>query len=316
MSTAAYSHVLNLSSDFHDSKSSSDIMMAIQSGQNVSHLLESICFSALPMLVDMAAAFVYLSLMFGPYEGFITLATALVFVYIAGRMISRLRDARKAEVSASFEEHYVRQAGIQGWSTVVSFNQIAHEERRYSDAVRRRLRKSQTVYLGYLMAYAFQYLVLLAGLLAGAFWPCGRCAAVTPPPASSSCCSPTGPSWCRPSTSSPAWAKNVSKDLIHAEQLLAIMRTQPSVVNKDGARALDFVGGRVDFEHVYFSYDNKKPILKDVNFSIPPGTTVAFVGATGAGKSTMLKLLDRFYDATRGSIKIDGQDIRDVDLYR
>src|SRR3569833_2784985 len=87
MSTAAYSHVLRLSSDFHDSKSSSDIMMAIQSGQSVSNLLESICFHAIPMLIDMAVAFVYLSVTFGPYENKNTTTTTNNNLYIAGRMV-------------------------------------------------------------------------------------------------------------------------------------------------------------------------------------------------------------------------------------
>ncbi len=103
---------LNLSSDFHDTKSSSDIMMAIQSGQSVSSMLESICFSAIPMLIDMVVAFIYLSAIFGPYESFITTATAIVFLAIATRMISKLKEARRGEIGAYFEEHYVRQAGI------------------------------------------------------------------------------------------------------------------------------------------------------------------------------------------------------------
>ncbi len=316
MSTAAYSHVLGLSSDFHDSKSSSDIMMAIQSGQSVSNLLESICFSAIPMLIDMAIAFVYLSITFGPYEGLITIATAIIFLYIAGRMISNLRNARKSEVHAWFEEHYVRQAGIQGWSTVTSFNQIRHEENRYSAAVKGRVSKSQAVYLGYLFAYAFQYLVLLAGLLAGsllAVWQVTRGEAT---PGQFVMLLTYWAQLVAPLNFFAGLGKNVSRNLIHAEQLLEIMKTKPTVVNKDDAEELKLVGGAVDFDHVYFSYDSKKPILRDIDFSVPPGMTVAFVGATGAGKSTILKLLDRFYDVTAGSISIDGQDIREVDLYR
>ena len=316
MSTAAYSHVLNLSSDFHDSKSSSDIMMAIQSGQSVSNLLESICFSAIPMLIDMGIAFIYLSITFGPYEGLITIATSTIFLYIAMRMISGLKTARRSEVSAYYEEHYVRQAGIQGWSTVTSFNQIGHEEQRYSSVVKDRVSKSQTVYFGYLVAYAFQYLVLLAGLLAGAFLAVWQVTGGTATPGQFIMLLTYWAQLVAPLNFFAGLGKNISRNLIHAEQLLDIMKTKPTVVNKDDAEELKLIGGAVDFDHVYFSYDGKKQILKDIDFSVAPGTTVAFVGPTGAGKSTILKLLDRFYDVTKGSIKIDGQDIRDVDLYR
>jgi ABC-type transport system involved in Fe-S cluster assembly fused permease/ATPase subunit len=316
ISTAAYSHVLNLSSDFHDSKSSSDIMMAIQSGQSVSNILESICFRAVPMLIDMVVAFFYLSFELGPYEGFITVATASAFLYIATRMISKLKSARKNEVSAWFREHYVRQAGIQGWSTVACFNQIGHEEGRYSVAVKERVSTSQKVYFGYVVAYAFQFLVLLSGLLAGAFLAVYR---VTHGQATAGTFTMLLTYWAQlvaPLNFFASLGRSISRDLLHAEQLLEIMQTKPSIVSKEGAPDLRFTGGEVRFDHVWFSYDKKKDILKDINFTATPGMTVAFVGATGAGKSTILKLLDRFYDVTRGSIEIDGQDIRDVDLHR
>ncbi|KAK4658476.1 hypothetical protein QC762_102140 [Podospora pseudocomata] len=315
MSTAAYSHVLNLSSDFHDSKSSSDIMMAIQSGQSISNMLESICFQAVPMLIDMTVAFIYLSYTFGPYEGFITIATAAVFLYIATRMISKLKSARRGEVSAWFKEHYVRQAGIQGWSTVTCFNQVGHEEARYSEAVKDRVAKSQKVYFGYVVAYAFQFLVLLSGLLAGAFLAVYQITHGQVTPGKFIMLLTYWAQLVAPLTFFAGLGKTISKDLIHAEQLLEIMQTKPTIKNKEGAPPLHFTGGRVKFENVCFSYDKKKEILRNIDFEATPGMTVAFVGATGAGKSTILKLLDRFYDVTKGSITIDGQDIRDVDLF-
>jgi ABC-type multidrug transport system fused ATPase/permease subunit len=90
---------------------------------------------------------------------------------------------------------------------------------------------------------------------------------------------------------------------------------EPSVRNKISARPLKLEKGEVKFDKVNFSYDGKKQILREVSLSIPGGQTVAFVGATGAGKSTTLKLLNRFYDVTGGSIRIDGQDLRDIDLH-
>jgi ABC-type transport system involved in Fe-S cluster assembly fused permease/ATPase subunit len=316
ISTAAYSHVLNLSSDFHDSKSSSDIMMAIQCGQSISNILESICFRAVPMLIDMVVASVYLSAILGPYEGFITVATAAVFMYIATRMIAALKGARRNEVGAWYKEHYVRQAGIQGWSTVASFNQIGHEEDRYSAAVEDRVEKTQKVYFGYVLAYAFQFLVLLSGLLAGAFLAVYQITHKQVSPGTFIMLLTYWAQMVSPLTFFAGLGKSISRDLLQAEQLLEIMQTKPTVLSNEGAPALQFSGGEVRFDNVWFSYDKKKDILKNINFTATPGMTVAFVGATGAGKSTILKLLDRFYDVTKGSVEIDGQDIREVDLFR
>lgn len=316
ISTAAYSHVLNLSSDFHDSKSCSDVEMAIMSGASISNMLESICFQAIPMLIDMGVAFIYLSVTFGPYEGFITIATATVFCYITTVMLSGLKEVRKSQVSAYFEEHYVRHAGIQGWTTVSSFNQIGHEETRYSNAVNNNVKQYRRVLLGYYLAYAFQSMVLLCGLLAGAFLAVSQITQGQATPGQFVMLLTYWSQLVSPLTFFASLGKSISGDLIRAESLLDIMQMKPTVLSKEGAPPLDFKGGHVQFENVSFSYDRKKPILKDVNFQAAPGTSVAFVGATGAGKSTMLKLLDRFYDVTGGSIKIDGQDIRDVDLFR
>jgi ATP-binding cassette subfamily B protein len=72
--------------------------------------------------------------------------------------------------------------------------------------------------------------------------------------------------------------------------------------------------GIVEFDHVIFSYDGENDVLKDVSFTIPPGQTLAIVGSTGSGKSTIINLLNRFYDIRKGSIRVDGQDIRDYEM--
>ncbi|TLD11895.1 hypothetical protein PspLS_11231 [Pyricularia sp. CBS 133598] len=313
LSSAAYSHVLNLSADFHDSKGISELSMAIQSGQSLTGLLDSICFHALPMMIDLCLAFVYLSTNFGPYEGLITVATAVIFFHIATRMLAKLSEPRKSEVSAWFHEHYVLQAGIQGWSTVTCFNQVPYEENRYAEAVKDRVTKSETVYIGYLFAYAFQYLVLLAGLLAGSFLAVYQVASKQATAGQFIMLLTYWGQLVSPLNYFAGLGKTISRNLVQAEQLLEIMQRKPSVLNKNGAPALELSGARVRFDKVGFSYDGKKKILSNVSFEAPPGTTVAFVGATGAGKSTILKLLGRFYDVNEGSITIDGQDIRDVD---
>ncbi|KAJ2982442.1 hypothetical protein NUW58_g6440 [Xylaria curta] len=314
LSVAAYSHVMNLSSEFHDSQSSSDIQVAISNGYHITNLLESICFQAIPMVIDLVVAFTYLSVKFGPYEGFITMATGLSFIQSAAQLISKFKEKRKKVVSTYFEEHYTRQAGIQGWYTVSAFNQIPYEERRYSTAVKSQVLAYKSIYTGYLIGQAFQYLILTAGLLAGAFLAVYQITQEKATPGDFVMLLTYWSQLTSPLQFFSTMGRNISQSLVQVERLLEVMLTKPTVVDKPGARDLKLKGGKVEFRNVSFSYDKKKDILKGVKLSAPSGTTVAFVGATGAGKSTIFKVLDRFYDVTGGSILIDGQDIRDVTL--
>src|SRR3981081_3292580 len=91
-----------------------------------------------------------------------------------------------------------------------------------------------------------------------------------------------------------------------------LLEETSEVEDRAGALALGVGAGRVVFEHVDFAYDVRRPILIDVGFEIPAGRTVAIVGPTGGGKSTIARLLFRFYDPRTGAIRIDGQDLREI----
>lgn len=315
LTRAAYSHMMHLSADFHDSKSSSDMMMAIYGGSAVSNVVENVLLYAVPMLVDMSVAVVYLSITFGPYEGLITVTTGIFFLLTAGRLVSNSKAASRNRVNALYEEHYVRQSGFLGWQTVSAFNQIGYEDNRHANAVTNRWLREQQYVLGWYISIGFQTLVLTCGLLASAFLAVYRIRAGH---ATSGQFAMLLMYWAQLTSPLQFFAKlgkNVSDDFIEAERLLDIMRTKPSVENHKGARPIKFEAGEVQFDNVSFSYDKQKGIINNVSFHVPAGQTVAFVGATGAGKSTLIKLLDRFYDVAEGSIRIDGQDIRDVDLF-
>ena len=98
-------------------------------------------------------------------------------------------------------------------------------------------------------------------------------------------------------------------------KLRQLLDTEPSVMESADAVELGNIRGAISFDHVDFGYDPAVPVLEDVNLRIAPGETVAFVGPTGAGKSTMAKLVTRFYDPTSGRVLIDGFDLREVTLH-
>jgi ATP-binding cassette subfamily B protein len=100
--------------------------------------------------------------------------------------------------------------------------------------------------------------------------------------------------------------------LAGAERIFEVLDARPTVQDQPGALAPDQIEGRVSFDHVYFEYENGKPVLIDISLEAAPGETIALVGPTGAGKTTIISLLSRFYDVNAGAVTIDGHDIRDI----
>ena len=105
---------------------------------------------------------------------------------------------------------------------------------------------------------------------------------------------------------------SVQSALAGAERIFDIVDTKPEITDKPDAKPIGEIRGDVVFENVDFSYIADVPVLKNVSFHAMPGQIVALVGPTGAGKTTMVNVLGRFYDIQGGSIRIDGEDIKDV----
>ena len=102
--------------------------------------------------------------------------------------------------------------------------------------------------------------------------------------------------------------------MISVDRIYEILDYEIDIVEKRDALALAPVEGRVEFDNVWFEYNDDEPVIKGVNLSVEPGEMVALVGHTGCGKTTLTSLLMRFYDVNKGSIRIDGHDIRNVQL--
>ena len=107
---------------------------------------------------------------------------------------------------------------------------------------------------------------------------------------------------------------SLQRAMVAGSRIFEILDLNPEVEEKPSAPAMPQVKGEIIYDNVSFSYDKQETVLADINISIHPGQTVAFVGSTGAGKTTLVSLLMRLYDVSKGSIKIDGIDLRDVTL--
>ena len=106
--------------------------------------------------------------------------------------------------------------------------------------------------------------------------------------------------------------REIKQALTDLENMFSLMDRKPEIEDKPDAKPIASGAGRVEFSNVDFHYEADRPILKDVSFTIEPGQTVAIVGPTGAGKSTLSRILFRFYDISSGQVLVDGEDIQAV----
>jgi len=99
-----------------------------------------------------------------------------------------------------------------------------------------------------------------------------------------------------------------------AERIFEILDTKPELTDSDSVADLPSIAGKIQFDHVSFAYDEDSKVLNDVSFTVNPGETIALVGPTGAGKSTIVNLISRFYDIQQGDIYIDGYNVKNVTI--
>lgn len=117
LSTASHAHIMSLSSDFHDSKTSSDLTQAVNGGRSVSSLLETVCFQVIPMFIDLALAFTYLWYFYGPYMGLLMGTTVISYLYLSTKLIASRAERRRKYVTVYRKEWTVGQQSLDGWNT-------------------------------------------------------------------------------------------------------------------------------------------------------------------------------------------------------
>ncbi|BDD54418.1 hypothetical protein MAP00_000037 [Monascus purpureus] len=310
---AAFEHVMTLSMDYHTTKSSGRVVKAIEQGSNLSSVLDSV-FGVAPMAIDFVVAIVYLTSYFDSSLGFIIVATAMVHAYVAFKG-NRLTMAYERDLNeTSRGENETLYDSITNWPTVAYHNRAKFEQERYSQSVWKNLLARRRYFDAFGYISATESFVMDAGLVAACSMVAMRVAAGTAKLSSFVFLISYWDSIRSPLYSLSWTVREMTTHVIDAEWLYQLLHTKPSVEDKKGARNIQWKGGRVEFRNVNFAYGVDRPIIQDMSFTVEPGQNIALVGETGGGKSTILKLLYRFYDVSDGSVIIDGQDIRDVTL--
>ena len=314
LSITGYNHVMNMSCDFHDSKASPRIWQTLHRGASIVQLFELLSFELLPMIADLVLAISVFWWLFDSYMAFLVACVVLLFLWSTKKAIALKTTKRRAFIKAWEDEYRQLAESSQNWTTVSYFNRIKYEIGRHAAAVN----KSQNTTIEYeIIGYAvsaIRTVTLLGGLFAGS------CLAIYQIIYGQRLVSDFVvllTYWQQLSGPLNYFAhgfSTVAENLVNAEKFLVLLQKTPTVRNREDARHFVLTKGEVDFKNVKFSYDGQRQVTNDVTLHVDAGQTVALVGETGGGKSTILKLLFRFYDVTGGQILIDGQDLRDVTL--
>jgi len=313
LTNAAFSHIMSLSMDFHSERDSAEVVKATEQGQAITSLLSTFMLEIVPTCLDLVVALIYLSRKFDPSVA-IALSVAMVVIISAEAIgLSWNLDRRRTMSKTSRQQATVILQAVQGWQTVSFFNMFSYERHRFGRAVQDQLAAKQSWSLWnafiesllgslipatfFILACLVMHEISLGRATPGDFvflmqywdyltWPVSML--------SHNC-------------------KFLMSDFVDAERLLHLLQIQPSIKTHENAIDIN-VKGRVAFDNVQFSYDPKQTTLRDLSFEVSPGQTIALVGETGAGKSSIMKLLLRLYDVTGGRILIDGHDVRDLTL--
>ncbi|KAG0076486.1 Homocysteine S-methyltransferase 1 [Linnemannia elongata] len=308
-----FEHLLNLSLRFHLNRKTGELLRIQDRGVlSIETLLSTLLFNIFPCLVDVAVACFIFTYSFDIFFGLIVGVTMICYIYVTILMTDwRMRYRRESnDLENAVEARAVD--CLLNYETIKLFATEEFESQKYTDAIhafQKADRKSQytLVILNTILNFVIQ-----GGLAAG----CLLCAQrVTQKEMTVSdfimyyayilqLYAPLD----RFGTS----YRFLQKNFVDMEMMLDVLKEPVEIQDNPNAKPLVISGGEVVFENVSFGYKPQDLDLKSVSFKIPPGKKLALVGPSGGGKSTIMRLLFRFYDPTQGRILIDGQDIKNV----
>ncbi|UNI21410.1 ATP-binding cassette-type vacuolar membrane transporter Hmt1 [Purpureocillium takamizusanense] len=314
LTTAAFNHVHSLSLDFHLSKRTGEVLSALNKGSAINQFLEQVTFQVVPMLFDLFLSIYVFYHYYGAFYAEINLVDTCWYLYMTIKMASTRADQRREMTNADREEEAVKNDSISSYETVKYFNAEDFESRRYQDRVGVFQTAEAKVQMGMVMMNICQTLVFNLGRIIAAM-VCGWQVAVGVR---------TPGNWFMivsyltqlqgPLNFFGTFYRTVQQAMISGERLLELFKIQPTVVDTPHAEPLTNFQGHIRWNNVSFAYDRRKPALRNVSFECAPGTTTAFVGESGGGKSTLFRHMFRYYDCDEGSIELDGKDVKDLTI--
>lgn len=312
MQMICFNHLLDLSLSYHTRRNTGEVMRIIDRGSAINELFRTILFSVVPTLSDTVIGFSVFIWLFGPWITFGILAVMVpycVFSIFATRYSQKYRR--------EYIDTDVRQRGIvsdvlTNWESVKYFTSEHREVARFEEAVDEVMKVDYQWRMGLQAIYAVQSLLLVTAFAVGAILLSVKIMHGQANAATFVVYITYFGQFTQPLNQLSSLYKNISSDIIDAEKMLSLLGEKTEIKDDPGAKEMVVTDGVIEFDNVTFSYDGTKDAIKNVSFKLEKGESLALVGETGSGKSTILRLLYRFYDITSGHIYIDGQDISKV----
>ena len=310
-----FEHVHGLDLDFHLNRRTGGLARDIERGTNgISFLMRFFVFNIAPTLIEIGLVIGLLMYNYGIAFAVITLVSVLL--YIVFSMITtdwRTRFVREAN-SADNEASTRAIDSLLNYETVKYFTNEEFEAQRYDQSLRRWEIARRKNRLSLLSLNAGQGLIITTAMTAMMLLAAFRVAEQTMTIGDFVLINAFMMQLFIPLNFLGFVYREIKGSMANIENMFALMDLQSKVPTDSNAPALQVRGGSVVFDNVSFEYQPQRPIINSVSFTIEPGQKVAIVGASGAGKSSLVKLLFRFYDPSSGTLRIDGQDISQVDL--
>lgn len=314
LTTASFEHVHSLSLDFHLGKRTGEVISALNKGNAINNFLEQITFQAVPMVFDLVVAIVYFGYKFDAYYALVVSIITFAYLYLTIRMARWRAVQRREMTNLGREEEAVKNDSLTSYETVKYFNAEDYEFRRYRSAVTAFQKMEYQVNISLNILNISQNMVFMTGLLITSFIAAYQVTTGVRNVGDFVSLMTYMAQLQQPLNFFGSFYRGVQSAMISGERLLELFKEQPTVIDSPSAKPMPTCEGAIRFQNVKFSYDKRKPALEDLTFNCRPGTTTAFVGESGGGKSTVFRLLFRFYDAIGGSIQVDGNDVKDITI--
>ncbi|KAK3068137.1 Iron-sulfur clusters transporter atm1, mitochondrial [Teratosphaeriaceae sp. CCFEE 6253] len=311
-----FTHLLNLDLSFHLSRQTGGLSRAIDRGtKGISFLLTSMVFHILPTALEISLVCGILTYQFGWKFAVITASTMAAYTWFTIATTAWRTRFRKQANAADNRGATVELDSLINYEAVKYFNNEKYETQRYDSALKQYEDASIKVATSLAYLNTGQNLIFSTALTAMMYMAAQGVAEGSLTVGDLVMVNQLVFQLSVPLNFLGSVYRELRQSLLDMETLFNLQKVNVAVKEKPDAKPLLLSrGGEIRFENVAFAYREDRPILHNLNMTIPAGRKVAIVGPSGCGKSTILRLLFRFYDVQGGRITVDGQDIRDVTL--
>ncbi|KAF1931603.1 iron-sulfur clusters transporter atm1, mitochondrial precursor [Didymella exigua CBS 183.55] len=312
---SVYEHLLRLDLNFHLTRQTGGLTRAIDRGtKGISFLLSSMVFHIFPTALEISLVCGILTYQYGWQFALITSTTMAAYAAFTILTTSWRTKFRKQANAADNKAATVAVDSLINYEAVKYFNNEKYEVGRYNAALTAYEKASIKVATSLAFLNTGQNIIFSSALTAMMYLACNGVAQGTMTVGDLVMVNQLVFQLSVPLNFLGSMYRELRQSLLDMDTLFSLQKTNVAVQDKPGAKPLLLTKGEIKFENVSFGYRPDRPILKNLNVTIPAGKKIAVVGPSGCGKSTILRLLFRYYDAQEGRILIDGQDIRDVSL--